>query len=223
MDDNDIVSPKEMLLKLRRLQQARKSIEGQKRGDSKGYSMEGMRLVALLNQLQALQAVQGLQELAPDRKNSARRFKFSDSADERKSQRQWLMFKADWLESLLEDTVSELEALNEFEGVPGGSAIEKRIFERKLILPPSLNEVSVVSQDARKLPCRILDYSAGGLRLDLKEYLDIGVRLNVHLGEDLVMDSTVMWSVALEDACQLGVRFDMEPEAVYEIIKRCFG
>jgi len=103
--------------KLHELQKKRKTLEDNKRNDKRGYTMEGLRLTSLINQLQALQAIQGLQELTPKGNTKKNRFKFSEKKDERERQRQWLTFKADWLEALLEDTVSELEALNQFEGL----------------------------------------------------------------------------------------------------------
>jgi hypothetical protein len=71
--------------------------------------MEGLRLGALLRQLEALQALQGLQELKPSPGEPERRLKISDDPAERARQRQWLRFKADWLEALLESTLKDLE------------------------------------------------------------------------------------------------------------------
>jgi len=102
---------------LHELQKRRKALEDKRRSDKRGYTMEGLRLTSLINQLQALQAIQGLQELTPKGNTKKNRFKFSENDEERDRQRQWLTFKADWLQALLEDTVSELEALNQFEGL----------------------------------------------------------------------------------------------------------
>ncbi len=104
-------------LDLGKLKKRRKILEDSKRDDSKGYTMEGLRLGTLLKQLQALQAIEGLQELAPKDRGKKSRYEFSENQEERGRQRQWLTFKADWLQALLEDTVSELEALNKYEGV----------------------------------------------------------------------------------------------------------
>ncbi|MEK6675824.1 MAG: hypothetical protein AABZ47_09240 [Planctomycetota bacterium] len=100
---------------LTNLQRTRAKKEADRRDDGRNYSMEGLRLGSLLAQLQAVQAVQGLSELKPKGRNKKNRFTFSDDAKERVSQRQWLLFKADWLEALLEDTLAELEALDLFE------------------------------------------------------------------------------------------------------------
>lgn len=78
-------------------------------------SLEGLRLAALMKQMQALQAIQGFQELAPRPKGAGSRHKIPTDAEERSRQRQWLEYKADWLQALLEDTLSELEALDRFE------------------------------------------------------------------------------------------------------------
>lgn len=75
-------------------------------------SLEGLRLGGLLRQLEALQALQGLKELQPSEPGKAPRFKPSSDPQERARQRQWLMFKADWLEALLESTLAELEEMN---------------------------------------------------------------------------------------------------------------
>jgi hypothetical protein len=79
------------------------------------YSLEGLRLSGLLQQLQALQAVQGLVELRPKSKSKKNRFQIPDDPQERAAQRQWLQFKADWLEALLEDAIFELTALEKAE------------------------------------------------------------------------------------------------------------
>ncbi len=92
-------------------------MEDEKRADDKGYTMEGLRLGTLLRQLQALQAIQGLQEIVPKGDRKKQRFTFSENPEERARQRQWLQFKADWLEALLNNTISELEALNKYEGL----------------------------------------------------------------------------------------------------------
>ena len=76
--------------------------------------------MTVLNQLQALQAIQGIQELLPTEKSIRNRLNISEDVRERAQQRQWLMFKADWLESLLEDTVREIEALDAYERQIGG-------------------------------------------------------------------------------------------------------
>lgn len=82
-------------------------------------SLEGLRLGALLRQMEALQALQGLQELNPV-SDGGPPFKISEDPEERERQGQWLKFKADWLEALLESTLGDLERLEAFrEGEAG--------------------------------------------------------------------------------------------------------
>jgi hypothetical protein len=111
--------PSQYEQKLRALQQRRADIEQEKRGDGRNYSLVGLRLVSVLNQLQALQAIQGIQELLPKDRTGRSRTRIPDDPKERAQQRQWLMFKADWLESLLEDTVREIDALDASERPTG--------------------------------------------------------------------------------------------------------
>ena len=96
-------------------QKRRNKLETDHRGDDRSYSLEGLRLGQLLSQLQALQAVQGLQQIKPRGKHEKGKYEFSTNPAEQSSHRQWLMFKADWLEALLEDTLDELEALDAFD------------------------------------------------------------------------------------------------------------
>jgi hypothetical protein len=103
---------------LRRLQEHRRSLEPK---DERRHSLEGLRLGALLRQLEALQALQGLQELKPKRPDEAPAPIPADPA-ERARHRQWLRFKADWLEALLESTLRELEALESAEGAADAGA-----------------------------------------------------------------------------------------------------
>lgn len=117
-------SPKERRERLRALEAAKKNAVAEKRGDGRGYSLEGMRFATLLNQLQALQALQGLGELSTDDNAPDKRLEFSEDATERANQYQWLTFKADWLESLLEDTIDKLEALVAYEQQHNASASE---------------------------------------------------------------------------------------------------
>jgi hypothetical protein len=100
---------------LERLQKTKAEAQLRSTGDRRSYSLEGLRLVNLLRQVQSLQAVQGLAELRPREKGTKYRFEFPEDGRERSAQRQWLLFKADWLESLLEDTLDELLAMDEFE------------------------------------------------------------------------------------------------------------
>ena len=102
--------------RLTQLREKHKDLQHGQRTDERGFSLEGLRLGSLLSQLQALQAVKGLQELRPKPKDKGvPRYEFSEDKRERASQKQWLMFKADWLEALLEDTITELDALEKFE------------------------------------------------------------------------------------------------------------
>ncbi|MDP3939697.1 MAG: hypothetical protein Q8R92_16395 [Deltaproteobacteria bacterium] len=78
-------------------------------------SLEGLRLSALMKQMQALQAIQGFQELAPHAKGSDTRHEIATNKEERARQRQWLEYKADWMQALLEDTLTQLEAMDQFE------------------------------------------------------------------------------------------------------------
>jgi hypothetical protein len=100
---------------LRQLQKSRTKTQLEFTKDRQSYSLEGLRLVGLLRQVQSLQALQGLAELRPREKGAKLRFEFSKDRKERGAHRQWLLFKADWLEALLEDTVDELSALDAFE------------------------------------------------------------------------------------------------------------
>lgn len=84
------------------------------------HSLEGLRLSALMKQMQALQAVQGLTELAPRKDRDSTRFAIPTDEEERKRHRQWLEYKADWLQAVLEDTLNELEALDRYESEPPG-------------------------------------------------------------------------------------------------------
>jgi len=97
-----------------RLVKKREENEKGRHGEQR-YSLEGLRLAGLLKQMQALQAVQGLQELAPRKPGSPVRFAISPDREERGRQRQWLEFKGDWLQAMLEDTLTEIEALDRFE------------------------------------------------------------------------------------------------------------
>jgi hypothetical protein len=93
----------------------RRETGDRKRGNEQRQSLEGLRLATLMKEMQALQAIQGLQELAPKGNAQGGRYQPSTDPEERTRQRQWLEFKADWLQAVLEDTVSELEALDRFE------------------------------------------------------------------------------------------------------------
>jgi hypothetical protein len=97
--------------RLRNLQRSRRELEP----SQARQSLEGLRLGALLRQLEALQAVQGLEELKPTTAGDRRRLKIPDDPAERARQRQWLRFKADWLEALLDSTLRDLEAMDAFE------------------------------------------------------------------------------------------------------------
>ena len=97
-----------------RLVKKREENEKGRRGEQR-YSLEGLRLAGLLKQMQALQAVQGLQELAPRKPGTPVRFSISPDREERARQKQWLEFKADWLQAMLEDSLAEIEALDRFE------------------------------------------------------------------------------------------------------------
>jgi hypothetical protein len=107
----DISTTADRRERLRNLQQSRRDLEP----SQARQSLEGLRLGALLRQLEALQAVQGLEELKPTQDGDRRRLKIADDPGERARQRQWLRFKADWLEALLDSTLRDLEAMDAFE------------------------------------------------------------------------------------------------------------
>ena len=155
---------------LRDLQKLRKAVSDKKREDKRGYSLEGLRFASLLNQLQALQAIQGLKEIRPRQAFEKSRFEISKDPVERANQRRWLMFKADWLEALLEDTVKELEAMNRYEGL--GEALapdERRAFPRKNVEILARYQIIVDGNVLDWQCCMILDASAGGLKLFFDE------------------------------------------------------
>jgi hypothetical protein len=101
-----------------RLVQRREKAEHD-RGLHQRQSLEGLRLAALMKQMQALQAIQGFQELTPQQRDSGDRSQIPTNREERARQRQWLEYKADWLQAMLEDALTQLEALDRFEaGLP---------------------------------------------------------------------------------------------------------
>jgi hypothetical protein len=98
--------------KLIELQKKRRKIEGSK---PRRQSLEGLRLGSVLRQMEALQALQGLQELNPAVPEGGRSVKIPADPEERERQKQWLRFKADWLEALLEHTLADLEKFEAFQ------------------------------------------------------------------------------------------------------------
>jgi len=110
-DQGDQPSGDDPRRKLIELQKKRRKFE-----DAKPHrqSLEGLRLGSVLRQMEALQALQGLQELNPAASEKKHRLKISADPEERERQKQWLRFKADWLEALLESTLSDLEKLEAF-------------------------------------------------------------------------------------------------------------
>jgi hypothetical protein len=119
MDSNDGTRASGLRSNLQRLLQRRLASD-LRRGKEQRHSLEGLRFSALMKQMQALQALQGMQELAPRKPGEKARRTFSGDREERARQRQWLEFKADWLEAVLIDTIDEMEAMDEFE-----SSLEK--------------------------------------------------------------------------------------------------
>lgn len=107
--------------KLMDLEKRLQRSSARRRDDERNYSLEGLRLVNVLKQVQALQAVEGLAAFRPN-KDRNRRFQFSEDPVERMRQRQWLAFKADWLAALLDDACSEIEALDAFEETHGSAS-----------------------------------------------------------------------------------------------------
>lgn len=217
---------KDIKYNLQQLRKARKAVEDRQRGDGAGYTMEGLRLVTVLNQLQALQAIQGLQELTPKKSNRASRYEISRDKDERDRQRQWLTFKADWLETLLEDTVSELEAINRYE--IGGSEhdiFHKRLHQRKLIELPAGYDVNTQAIVLEKRPCKVLDISEGGVKLLLNELIDRHRQIRMSLEDGQVLDGVVMWSKIIKDAASYyaGVKFNDPPDVIAEKLKKLYG
>jgi hypothetical protein len=96
---------------LEALQERKCADEVRRRDDDRSFSLEGLRFTALLSQLQALQAIQGLTEFKP-RGRGGPRFEVPEDPKERGKQRQWLQFKADWLEAMLEDTLDALSVMD---------------------------------------------------------------------------------------------------------------
>jgi hypothetical protein len=97
--------------KLIELQKKRRKFEEAK---PHRQSLEGLRLDTVLRQMEALQALQGLQELNPSASKGGRSLKIPADPEERERQKQWLRFKADWLEALLESTLLDLEKFESF-------------------------------------------------------------------------------------------------------------
>lgn len=190
--------------------------------------MEGLRLGTLLNQLQALQAIQGLQELVPKGKGKKRRFTFSEDQEERARQRQWLTFKADWLEALLEDTVDELEVLNQYEGLEGVKAkLERRMYTRQLIEIPASYEITIDGSDPAWKSCKVLDISPGGLRLFSQDQIIARADLKVTFEEGTNFAGVVMWSGKIQDktSYHTGVRFRerQDIDVIEHEIKKLIG
>ncbi|MEM9445740.1 MAG: hypothetical protein AAGA18_10350 [Verrucomicrobiota bacterium] len=111
---NKFPSVDEMRAKLSSMQKRRRQAALKNR-EMVDYSLEGLRLTGVLQQLQALQAIQGLAELKPKKRSKSQRFHISENDAERAMMKQWLQFKADWLEALLEDAMDELVAIEDFE------------------------------------------------------------------------------------------------------------
>jgi hypothetical protein len=108
------LTPTQYRESLAKLQKNKAAIQHRLRDDDRSYSLEGLRLAGLLQQMQSLQALQGLAELRPSEKKT-HRYHFPADSNEREKKRQWLLFKSDWLEALLEETLHELQSLTEFE------------------------------------------------------------------------------------------------------------
>ena len=75
-------------------------------------------------------------------------------------------------------------------------------------------------------PCRILDISAGGLRMFAHEKLDMGLDIKVKFNDGNVFDSVVMWSKPTKtidgyDCCS-GIKFKDPPGIVEGNIKHLF-
>ena len=180
---------------LRQLQKRRNSADQKKRDEGKGYSLENLKLTNLLNQLQALQAVQGLQELRPKGKGKKYRFEIPRDEKERASMRRWLMFKADWLEALLEDALDELEALQGYDD----GINEARKYTRKTIKISASYELTLEDNRTEYRACHMQDISIGGVRLLLEEKVSINTPLKVNLQDGTVLDGVVVWSKETED------------------------
>jgi hypothetical protein len=200
---------------LRDLQKVRKSVSDKKRKDKRGYSLEGLRFASLLNQLQALQAIQGLKEIRPRQSFEKSRFEIPKDPIERANQRRWLMFKADWLEALLEDTVKELEAMNRYEGL--GDALapeERRAYPRKDMEVLARYQVIVDGTILEWQCCMILDASAGGMKLLTNEKISQQQNLQVRFQNTDLLAAKVVWVKEVDDqVCyHAGVNFENPPE-----------
>ena len=99
---------------LQRLNEQKAALE-KAAGESAPYTARTVRLAAMISQMQALQAVQGMAELRPKDKIKGRRFEIPEDARERAEQRSWLMFKADWLEAILEETIDQLDLIDQYD------------------------------------------------------------------------------------------------------------
>jgi hypothetical protein len=107
-------SPGDRRSRFQRLVKRREKAEHD-RGMLQRQSLEGLRLSALMKQMQALQAIQGFQELTPPAKGSDTRYEIATNKEERARQRQWLEYKADWLQAMLEDALTQIDGLDRFE------------------------------------------------------------------------------------------------------------
>jgi len=196
---------------LLQLQKKRYAIEAKKRKDGRGYSLEGLRLGSLLNQLSALQAVQGLQELKPNKeRGQKRRFTIPEDPKERSLQRRWLMFKADWLQALLEDTIDELEALNQYEAsVDAKVKTERRRYPRKLTQIAARYEATIHGSELKLRLCRVLNICVGGLKLISNDQIGTSTDIKVIFQDGTNLPGTVIWSRKIEDQARYhtGVQF----------------
>lgn len=207
-------------------QKERKAIEAKKRKDDRGYSLEGLRLASLINQMQAFQAIQGLQELTPKEKGRRPRFTIPEDPKERARQREWLTFKADWLEALLEDTVRELEALDEYEGLAEVEAgIERRRYARKVIEIPAEYGVAGESKVIELRLCKVLNICLGGLKLVTDNQIGLNTDIEVVFEDGTNLSGMVMWSKKAEEEVIYftGVMFKETFEVIENKIKRLKG
>lgn len=162
-----------------------------------------------------MQAVQGLQELRPKGKGKTSRFDIPEDPKERAAKERWLMFKADWLEALLEDTLDELQALERSEGA------DTRKHSRKTMKLSASYELTIDDTSAEFKRCRMVDVSVGGVRLLLDEQVSVNTPLKVNLEDGTGLEGTVVWSKKAPDDVKqysTGVTFkEMNPELIEKI------
>jgi hypothetical protein len=174
--------------------------------------------------MQALQAVQGLQELKPKGKGTKYRFDIPEDPKERASKRRWLMFKADWLEALLEDALDELEAIDRYEDSgERGSGNEARKHLRQTMEISATYGIGLSGDERVHKLCSVVDVSIGGVKLVLNEQISVNTPVTINLQEGMDLDGTVVWSRKPEEGAKkynTGVMFTNINEALMNKIEQ---